>query len=206
MSVTSSARNPLDAVLVAFGVTDIPVPLPGGKGGTWRAGRLVLNPVECPAETLWRAEVLDGLPDSAGFRVARPARTVSGAWTAQGWEASHLVEGEPDARRPDDVLRAAIAFHAVIAGLPRPAFLDRRDDPWSRGDRVAWDELPARTCPAALELLERSSVPAARSPSPRRWSTATCWAMCCSQRPAAGNHRLARILAARFVGIRGRGH
>jgi uncharacterized protein (TIGR02569 family) len=154
VSVTSDAGNPPDSVLDAFGVTDIPVPLPGGKGGTWRAGKLVLKPVEFPAETLWRAEVLDRLPDSAEFRVARPARTLSGVWVAQGWEASRLVEGEPDTRRQDDVLRAAIAFHAAIAGLPRPAFLDRRDDPWSRGDRVAWGELPVQACPAALELLE----------------------------------------------------
>jgi len=141
-------------VLDAFGVTDAPVPLPGGKGGTWRAGKLVLKPVDFLAETQWRAGVLDELPDSAEFRVARPARTLNGAWVAQRWEASQLVEGEPDMHRQDDVLRAGNAFHAAIAGLPRPAFLDRRDDPWSYGDRVAWDELPDLASPAAPELLE----------------------------------------------------
>lgn len=165
--MTPSAGNPPDAVLDAFGITDAPVPLPGGKGGAWRAGKLVLKPVEFLAETLWRAEVLDELPDSAEFCVARPARTLSGAWVAQGWEASQLVEGEPDTRRQDDVLRTATAFHAAIAGLSRPAFLDRRDDPWSCGDRVAWDELPVQACPAALELLEpltRASRPVTLAP------------------------------------------
>ena len=55
-------------MLTAFGVTGDPAVLPGGKGGTWRVGQLVLKPVEFPSETLWRAEVLTGLPDSTEFR------------------------------------------------------------------------------------------------------------------------------------------
>jgi len=153
LSVKSSVPGPSDAVLAAFGVTDDPAVLPGGKDGTWRAGQLVLKPVEFLAETLWRSEVLTGLTGSAGFRVARPVRTLNGAWVARGWEACQLVAGEPDVSRQDDVLRAGIAFHAAIADLPRPAFLDLRDDPWAYGDRVAWQELPVHACPAALELL-----------------------------------------------------
>lgn len=152
--MTSSAARPPDTVLVAFGATQAPAPLAGGKGGTWRAGHLVLKPVEFLAETLWRAEVLDRLPASADFRVARPARARDGAWVSQGWEASHFVVGEPDVRRQDDVLRAGIVFHAAVAGLSRPAFLDERDDPWSYGDRVAWGELPVQASPAAMALLE----------------------------------------------------
>lgn len=128
-SVRSSAILPPETVLAAFGVTDDPVLLPGGKGGTWRAGQLILKPVEFLAETLWRADVLHELPDSAEFRVARPARTTDGDWVIDGWEASLFVDGAPDVSRQDDVLRAGIAFHAAIAGLPRPAFLDQRDDP-----------------------------------------------------------------------------
>lgn len=94
------------------------------------------------------------LPDSAEFRVAQPIRTRDGTWVAQGWEASRVVEDEVDTSRQDDVLRAGIAFHAAVAGLPRPAFLDLRDDPWSFGDRVAWEERPVQASPAALELLE----------------------------------------------------
>lgn len=153
--MASSAGDPPGAVLAAFGVTDPPVRLSGGKGGTRRAGKLVLKPVDFQAETLWRAEVLARLPDPAGFRIARPARTLAGEWVVQGWEASQLVTGEPDVSRQDDVLHAGTAFHAAIAGLPRPAFLDVRDDPWSYGDRVAWDELPVQACPAARELLEQ---------------------------------------------------
>jgi len=146
-------KRPPDTVLAAFGITDEPVLMPGGKGGTWSAGRLVVKPVEFLPETLWRAEVLDALPGSAEFRVARPVRTRDGAWVADGWEAGHLVEGEPDASRPDDVLRAGIAFHRAIADLPRPSLLDMRDEPWSHADRVAWDELPVQGSPAAMDLL-----------------------------------------------------
>jgi uncharacterized protein (TIGR02569 family) len=145
--------RPPQRVLAAFGAAAEPVLLPGGKGGTWRAGPTVLKPVDFLPEALWRAEVLDAVPDSAEFRVARPVRTTDGAWVADGWEASHWVAGEPDVGRQDDVLRAGIAFHAAIAGLSRPAFLDQRDDPWSYGDRVAWGELPAEGSPAAMALV-----------------------------------------------------
>lgn len=146
-------KRPPERVLAAFGISDDPVLLPGGRGRTWSAGRLVLKPVDFLPETLWRAEVLVGLPRSAEFRVARPVRAVDGAWVAGGWEASRFAEGVPDIRRPDDVLRAGMAFHAALAELPRPAFLNLRDDPWSYADRVAWNELPVKASPAALELL-----------------------------------------------------
>jgi uncharacterized protein (TIGR02569 family) len=51
------------------------------------------------------------------------------------------------------VVRAGIAFRAAVAGLTRPAWLGVRDEPWSYGDRVAWNELPVRASPAAMELL-----------------------------------------------------
>lgn len=137
----------------AFGVLDPPVPLPGGKGGTWRAGDLVLKPVEHRPETLWRAEVLDRLPEDPAFRVARPVRALTGEWIVDGWEAARFVPGEPDVTRPDDAVRAGIAFHAAVAHLARPAFLDSRDDPWSQGDRVAWEESPLEASPTAMTLL-----------------------------------------------------
>lgn len=145
--------GPPCAVLTAFGIEDDPIRLVGGKGKTWRAGRLALKPVDFAPETRWRADVLATLPDSTEFRVARPARALNGAWIVEGWEATVLVAGEPDVSRPDDVLRAGAAFHAAIAHLPRPTFLDRRDDPWVFGDRVAWDELPLRASPTAMDLL-----------------------------------------------------
>lgn len=79
LRMTSSVASFPDAMLAAFGVVEAPVILAGGKGGTWRAGRLALKPVEFLAETLWRAEVLTQLPDSTEFRVARPVRALDEA-------------------------------------------------------------------------------------------------------------------------------
>ena len=38
------------------------------------------------------------------------------------------------------MVRAGEAFHAAIARLPRPSFLDSRTDAWTYADRLAWDE------------------------------------------------------------------
>lgn len=130
--------SPPEPVLAAFGAGEGAVPLPGGKGETWRAGAMILKPAEFAPETRWRAEILAALPESPHFRLAHPVRARDGSWTADGWECSRFVPGEPDLTRIDDVLHAGIAFHAAVAHLPRPDFLDVRDDPWTTGDRAAW--------------------------------------------------------------------
>jgi uncharacterized protein (TIGR02569 family) len=142
-----SARHPGTgappaAVLAAFRCPGRPVPLPGGRGRTWRDGEVVLKPAGLAAETAWRAEVLTALPVSPHFRVALPVRAADGGWTADGWEAWQYVAGEADPHRPADVLRTAAAFHAALAEVPRPAFLGSRDNPWSYAAGVAWQELP----------------------------------------------------------------
>ncbi|SFO70173.1 TIGR02569 family protein [Amycolatopsis rubida] len=156
-------KQPPADVLAAFGCAEVPVRLEGGKGGTWRAGDIVLKPVEFAPETRWRAAALAEVAESAEFRIARPLRARDGEWIAGngtsagqpslGWEASRLVTGRPDTSRPDDVIRAGIAFHQAIARLPRPGFLDFRIDPWAIGDRIAWAELPPEGSETAHSLL-----------------------------------------------------
>ncbi|MGW7539392.1 hypothetical protein [Amycolatopsis sp. NPDC054798] len=178
--------RPSADVLAAFGCAGDPVRLEGGKGGTWRAGNVVLKPVEFAPETRWRAAALATVAESAEFRIARPLRARDGDWIAvdrdfrpdgqnssgghpddqgsgkvndspadaRGWEASLLVPGRPDTARPDDAIRAGIAFHQAVAHLPRPAFLDLRTDPWAIGDRVAWEELPPGGSADARVLLD----------------------------------------------------
>jgi uncharacterized protein (TIGR02569 family) len=137
-------------VLAAFGVTARPRRLTGGKGGAWRAGDVVLKPAEGEAETRWRSEVLAALPPDPRFRVARPVRAAGGDWLAGGWAAAEAVTGHARPHRVDDVIRAGEAFHEVIAGLPRPSFLDDRRDAWTYGDRLAWHEPvpPGSTAPS----------------------------------------------------------
>lgn len=130
---------PPPAVLEAFGVTGEPTLLRGGMGRTWRVGDVVLKPVADVVEHAWVAEVYDAWSDPS-LLVPHPLRA-DGAWSFDGWGAHVLVPGR-NARASDDPAwfhRVAETFHAAVAHLPRPAFLDHRDDPWSFGDRVAWD-------------------------------------------------------------------
>jgi uncharacterized protein (TIGR02569 family) len=146
---------PSREVLAAFGATADPEPLQGGRGGTWRAGDLVLKPVDFEPESRWRSTVLDKLPDSDAFRIARPVCAATGDWLFQGWEASHLVAGRTDPTRWDEAIAAGSAFHEAIADVAKPAFLDDRDDWWSEADRASWDlERPVKGAPILGRLAE----------------------------------------------------
>jgi uncharacterized protein (TIGR02569 family) len=147
--------SPSHDVLAAFGATADPEPLQGGRGGTWRAGDLVLKPVDFEPESRWRAMVLDKVSDTDAFRVARPVCAASGDWLFQGWEASRLVAGRTDPTRWDEAIASGSAFHEAIAEEARPAFLDERDDWWSRADRASWDlEQPIEEAPVLRELVK----------------------------------------------------
>jgi uncharacterized protein (TIGR02569 family) len=149
-------------VLTAFAATGTPILESGGQGRTWRAGGLILKPCGGVAEAVWTAEVLSTLtPSWTGpprFRVAAPVAASTGAWVVSGWQAWQAVTGQPDVTRCTEVLDVADAFHQAIAGLPRPAFLDTRDDPWTYGDRVAWEELPVNPDAVMAGLLQRLAL------------------------------------------------
>ena len=51
------------------------------------------------------------------------------------------------------VIAVGERFHAAIAGVPRPPFLDRRTNHWAIGERVAWSELPAEGFAHVKHLL-----------------------------------------------------
>ena len=144
--------RPTPEVLDAFGLSGEARRLTGGKGGTWQCGDTVLKPAEGEPETIWRAEVLSALPPSDDFRIARPRRARTGAWIVAGWEATAWVAGDPAPTRAAEVIRTGEAFHRAIAEVPRPSFLDTRDDPWSYGDRLAFGDPvpPGTTAPSTL--------------------------------------------------------
>jgi len=151
--VNSSA--PSGHVLAAFGATGLPVIEPGGQGRTWHVGDLILKPCDDPVEAAWTAEVMSTLVPSVRFRVAAPVAAGDGGWVVSGWQAWQAVTGQPDVTRCAEVLEVADAFHQAIARRPRPAFLDSRDDPWTYGDRVAWEELPINGHGVMADLLRR---------------------------------------------------
>jgi uncharacterized protein (TIGR02569 family) len=134
--------RPPEAVLRAFRADGHPVRLAGGKGGTWQVGGIVMKPAEGDDEVRWRSELLASLPETPDFRIARPVRAADGDWIASGWEASRLVAGVPDQQRAGEIITAAVAFHAALAGVPRPSFLDNRRGAWANGEWLAWNDLP----------------------------------------------------------------
>ena len=157
--------RPAAAVLAAFGAAGEPESLGGGQGSSWRAGEIVLKPLDTSEEELaWLEDVLGSLRCD-GFRVALPLRAVDGSLVVDGWTAWRAVEGRHEERRWPEIVTVGERFHAALAGLPRPGFLDRRTNPWAVGDRVAWGELPAQDfadvkhLPRLAALLRPVSAP-----------------------------------------------
>jgi uncharacterized protein (TIGR02569 family) len=147
-------------VLAQFGVDrGTAQRLEGGQGGTWAVGDVVLKPVADAAEAEWTGAVLSELPER-GFRLSRPVRSRAGGWTARGWTGWRRVEGVHDvASRWGDVVAVGQAFHEVLRELPRPEFLDARDNIWVEGDRAAWaDEPPAVLHPVLAPLADQLAV------------------------------------------------
>ena len=137
-----SGAEPPRQVLAAFGVEAPPLRLSGGQQTAWRSGGIVLKPLDLsPAELAWQAELFRGLV-CEGFRVARPIPATDGSLVVEGWCAWEALEGRHEERRWGEIVAVGERFHAALAGVQRPDFLDERTDRWTIGDRVAWGELP----------------------------------------------------------------
>lgn len=148
--------HPPERAFAAFGVDPSSAKrLDGGRGLTWRARPVILRPSDSAEEASFRSEALEHIEHSAKFRAPRPIRTASGAWTAEGWEAWQWVPGEVDESRVSEVLAAGAAFHVAIAHLDRTSFIDTKDGPWARADRIVWEEESSPADPTLDALTER---------------------------------------------------
>ncbi|MGH2451780.1 MAG: hypothetical protein ACRDGE_11025 [Candidatus Limnocylindria bacterium] len=58
-------------MLRAFGITDRPARMTGGRGTSWSSGTIVLKPVDDAAQAAWTAELVLRT-EQRGFRLARP--------------------------------------------------------------------------------------------------------------------------------------
>lgn len=134
-------RPPPPNVLRAFAAAARPEPLPGGQGSSWKAGTIVLKPVDDPMRAEETATLVAGLVED-GFRLARPVAARSGRFVESGWSAWLWVEGRHADDRWPEVVAVSVRLARVLAGRPRPAFLDRLDDPWVRAGRVAFGSAP----------------------------------------------------------------
>lgn len=131
----------------------------GGAGHAWTDGRLVLKPVGCVPEHTWVCEVYAAW-NSDAVRVPEPVAprgADSDDWVADGWGAHVFVPGR-DVDLVHElglVKEASDAFHHVLRDLPRPDFIDVRDDPWTFGDRLAWEEAEPVGDAETLDVIRR---------------------------------------------------
>ena len=150
-------RGPTRMVMSAFGARgDALHRMPGGQGNAWTDGRLVLKPVGLVSEHNWVSAVFANWK-APEVRVPEPVTANGeGGWSVDGWGAHVFVPGH-EVQLPLDVGRVREAsglFHHCIKQLPRPDFIDERDDPWALGDRVAWEGAEPHGDARALELIE----------------------------------------------------
>lgn len=120
------------------------VRLPSGEGRTYRAGDVIYRRDPNAEENAFIVDLYRSIEQN-GFRVPLPIRSTSGAWTtAEGWTAWTFVSGLPATPADlEQVIPAIQSFHHALAQVDRPAYLDRRDSPYDRADRLAWSDAPA---------------------------------------------------------------
>lgn len=134
--------GPPARVVEAFGLLGTPARLPGGQGGTWRLGEVVLKPSQGENFVRWLSDLLTRLDAGGDFRVSPPLRARDGAWEVEGWTAWRYEPGAHQPRRWLDILRVGGRFHESVRAETLPTFLLGRTDRWAVADHVAWDELP----------------------------------------------------------------
>jgi len=129
--------------------------LAGGEGRTWRSGARVLKRVDSSEQAEWTSEVLAPLWTPPSIVVPRPIAASRGEWVVDGWTCQEYIDARRIPHRWTDIIDAGRVLHRCLAGVPRPAWMDRADDWWRRGDAVAWEGRTAVGPVPYLALLDR---------------------------------------------------
>ncbi len=119
----------------------------------------MLKPVGCVPEHAWVCQTYAAW-DSEDVRVPQPVAPKGvdqGGWSTDGWGAHVFLPGRDLdlVRELGQVKEASDAFHDRIKDLPRPDFIDVRDDPWAFGHRLAWEAAEAEGDEETLEVIQR---------------------------------------------------
>jgi uncharacterized protein (TIGR02569 family) len=136
----NSPIPPSKEVLNAYGITQDPIHLKGGQGMTWRAGNTVLKPLISEEETVWRAELIETLPQDH-FCTARYKKTQNQKWVYNGWEALEYIEGLHLTDHWKEKIAVCNGFNALLANVKKPSFIDKRTHPWAIAGKMVWDEM-----------------------------------------------------------------
>jgi uncharacterized protein (TIGR02569 family) len=146
------------AVIDAFGLSGTGERLDGGLGPAFRFGDVVVKPVDDAVEAAFIASVMAAVVvDETKVRVARPAATQDGRWVAEGWAASHRVEGRQlRSNHPWPMALTAIAaLHDGLEAIGRDPVLDGRGHRWAVADGLAWGEAATSLHPRIEALVGR---------------------------------------------------
>ena len=139
-----------------FGVNSEPSCFDTGQGTTFRCGDVVLKPTDNIEEAEWIAELFDSLEDQKTFRFPRPVKSLEGEWIVDGWIAWSYVRGNVTlSNNLKEQFEICDDFHRMLRDVPKPDFIDKRDDPWSIADRVAWQEVLPKYDQAFMDYIDQ---------------------------------------------------
>ena len=140
---------PTPQTIHAFGLSGIPLPLPGGRELCYLVSNTVFKPSDDPNETKYVSELATSLllRSPTAYRLARPLPVLNqpseNKFVFNRWTAFSFFSGETEKGGDfEEILRVSRAFHADLAELvsEKPAFIARRSNRWCEADMVTWDE------------------------------------------------------------------
>ncbi|MBI4919596.1 hypothetical protein HY837_06700 [archaeon] len=128
-------------VIEVYGITGEVKRFEGGRGTTYLVGETVFKPVANEAEIQWIAETFNKIRTNQ-IRFPKYLRSTKDNWVEKGWSAYHYLDGETYKKNWKDKIRVCDKFHRIIKNIPCPDFIKKKNDPWSKADRIAWGEAP----------------------------------------------------------------
>jgi len=150
--------RPPKKVVDNFGIIGKMKKFSGGQGTTYLIGNMVLKPVEYEPEFNWVAKTFSKLK-SKQLRLPRYIKSKNNKWVEDGWGAYHYIDGRHYKKRIEEKKEVSEKFHHLIKNLSCPKFIEKREDPWAKADRMAWEEIPLKCHPKlkpyALKLTSK---------------------------------------------------
>lgn len=129
-------------VLTAFRATDNPVGFDSGQGDAFRCGDKVIKRIENEEETIWIAEQFNALERPKTFFIPEQLKSNENKWVVDNWASWKFIPGEGDSNgKIQELFKICDDFHVFLKDVSKPDFIDKRKNPWSIADRVAWQEV-----------------------------------------------------------------
>jgi hypothetical protein len=140
---------PTQQTITAFGLSGIPLPLPGGRGLCNLVSNTVFKPSDDPNDMQYVSDLATALllRSPTAYRLAQPLSILNqpgvNKFISNGWTASSFLPGKTEKGGDfEEILRVSRAFHADLVDLvsEKPAFIASRSNRWCDADQVTWGE------------------------------------------------------------------